>query len=119
MDDRRCRDAVTDRTLPGLDRGSTRAALLRAATFGDACLPYLVTADQVAFGRERLSALARQQGRPIPAISAYCFVRVERDGRAARNRAAEFVAARYSIPLNRADRYVVAGDASQCVERLG
>lgn len=102
--------------------GRSDAAMRRAARFGRAWMPYLYGPEQVRSSGDRVRSLATGLGRDPGAIDTVpcCFVRVEADGRRARRLATRRVSSHYRQDFSAlADRYLVAGTPSECLDRLG
>ena len=99
--------------------GRRPAALRRAARFGDAWLPYMVTPEGLAAGLATTTALAGEHGRAAPAGAVFLWSGVGRDGGAARAAALEFLAATYRQDFTGlAARYVPAGTPAEVTGRL-
>lgn len=97
--------------------GRKEAALRRVARFGAGWMPYLVTPEQVAAGRATLDRIAggSWSGRTV----LFAFTTVDRDGDRAREVAVAHVGHTYRQDFDRfAARYLVAGTARQCADRL-
>jgi alkanesulfonate monooxygenase SsuD/methylene tetrahydromethanopterin reductase-like flavin-dependent oxidoreductase (luciferase family) len=96
----------------------------RAALLADGFLPYMVTPESFAEMCRSVRELAEDGGRELPAsyaFAAYLYVCLDEDGGAARRRADEHLAWRYSEPRFTGDlagRYAVAGGAAECLEGL-
>jgi len=77
------------------------------------------TADErlVARARERLKAVAEQEGRPVPQTGLHVFVHVE-DGANGRDETAAFLRGQYQLPFEQVERYVAVGTAAEVTEHL-
>lgn len=109
------------RRIPFWVAGRRPAALRRAASWGDAWLPYLRTPEQVAEGRAAIDGYARAAGTPgwTGRTALFAFTTVDRDGDRARELAAERVGRTYRQDFSSlAAKYLVAGTPAECVARL-
>jgi len=97
----------------------------RAALLADGFLPYMITPESFAGMCRSVRELAEAGGRELPAsyaFAAYVYICLDDDDpAAARRRADEHLAWRYSEPRFTGDlagRYAVAGGAAECAEGL-
>jgi alkanesulfonate monooxygenase SsuD/methylene tetrahydromethanopterin reductase-like flavin-dependent oxidoreductase (luciferase family) len=97
----------------------------RAALLADGFLPYMITPESFAGMCRSVRELAEAGGRGLPAsyaFAAYVYVCLDdRDPAAARRRADEHLAWRYSEPrftVDLAGKYAVAGSAADCADGL-
>jgi alkanesulfonate monooxygenase SsuD/methylene tetrahydromethanopterin reductase-like flavin-dependent oxidoreductase (luciferase family) len=101
--------------------GRRPAALRRAARFGQAWMPYLVSPDQVARGSEQIQAIAAEEGEHGWAghLAPMIFITAERDGGEARaaleRRLSRIYGRDFSGP---ARAYAVAGTPAECRSAL-
>ncbi len=99
--------------------GRSRAAMRRAARFGDGWLPYMYTPERLAASLETIAAMAGDLGRAPPRAGQFIFFAVHED----RGRAVEMAAERLSRQYNQdfsqlVHRYALAGTPDDCVARL-
>lgn len=99
--------------------GGSRAALRRAARYGDAWLPAGVTAEQVSAGCKELSDLAEAEGRAVPGVGVGVFAALDADGGGMnRDTLVGMLASAFGMPTEHAERVAVGGDPSEVAARL-
>lgn len=107
--------------IPFWIAGRRKAAMRRAARFGQAWMPYLYTAQMVADSRVEIERLAQDSGATSwdGLTALHVFTTADRDGNAARRVAAERVGRTYRQDFSGArSRYLVAGTPAECVAQL-
>jgi alkanesulfonate monooxygenase SsuD/methylene tetrahydromethanopterin reductase-like flavin-dependent oxidoreductase (luciferase family) len=97
--------------------GRSDEALRRAARYADGWLGMWADERLVARARERLKAVAEQEGRPVPQTGLHVFVHVE-DGANGRDETAAFLRGQYQLPFEQVERYVAVGTAAEVTEHL-
>lgn len=107
--------------IPFWIAGRGKAAMRRAARFGQAWMPYLYTPEMVADSRAEIQRLAKDDGGASwdGLTAVHVFTTTDRDGNEARRVAAERVGRTYQQDFtgSRA-RYLVAGTPAECVARF-
>lgn len=98
--------------------GRADASLRRAARVGDGWLGIWLDAERVARSRERLAALAEEEGRPVPRIAATVFVNGGSRHEAARQEIACFLESQYRLPFAKVERYAAFGEPDDVVGRI-
>lgn len=105
--------------------GRKPPSVRRAALLGDGFLPYMVTAAAAGRSYAEIREQAAAAGRRLDldgfAFGAYVYVSYGPDRAKAARRGDDHLAWRYNQPRYRTDlggKYVVAGDADDCVEQL-
>lgn len=99
--------------------GGSRAALRRAARYGDAWLPAGVTADQVSDGHKELSDLAEAEGRVVPGVGVGVFAALDAEaGGMDRDTLVNMLASTFGMPTEQADRIAVGGNPDEVAARL-
>jgi probable F420-dependent oxidoreductase len=101
--------------------GRKPAAMQRAARFADVWMPYMYTPSQLARSTVQVREMAAELGRDPASVKSalYVYVGVHPDAAKARSDALSVLGALYQQdfePL--ADRYLVAGSAADCRQRL-
>ncbi|WIX75775.1 LLM class flavin-dependent oxidoreductase [Amycolatopsis carbonis] len=112
---------VPDHRPPVWVGGRRRAAMRRAARYGDGWLPYLVTPRQFADSLEQVRELAGENGRRPQDVrgGVYLWSTVDTDGDRARREAVSSVSELYSQDFEGyADRYLLFGTPARVRERL-
>ncbi len=109
------------RQLPVWVGGRKAAAQRRAARFGDAWLPYLISPEQLAAGLQAVRGFTEAAGRPPGTVTGavYLWGSVSERAETARQQAVDGVSEIYQqdfAPL--ADRYLLAGDPGGVAARL-
>ena len=99
---------------------SADAALKRAAKYGDAWLPYLITPEQYTTGLGRLAEYATEQGSDASSWQKSCQVYVGiHDTKAEALAAAMTTTARsYNLNEQQVERFCAIGTPAEVVERL-
>ena len=114
-------DLVPEPRIPIWVGGRAEAAQRRAARFGDARMPFVVTPDVFAAGwahvREEAERLGRDPALIRPAVQ--LWAQFDDDLAEALTTIAARIEATYRTPFERFERYTVYGDASMWTERLG
>ena len=120
VDDARL-DVVPEPRIPIWVGGRAEAAQRRAARFGDAWMPFVITPERFAEGwahvGERAGALGRDPASIVPAVQVWA--QFNDDLAEALTTIAARIEATYRVPFERFERYTVYGDTSMWVERLG
>lgn len=98
--------------------GRADGALRRAVRLADGWLGAFVSADRIPEQRGRLSEIAAECGRPVPAVGMSVFVHVDPSVRVAEDAARSFFAGLYGMDLDRVRRYCVLGDVETVTEGL-
>ncbi|OED39336.1 hypothetical protein AB833_15485 [Chromatiales bacterium (ex Bugula neritina AB1)] len=103
--------------------GRSDAAMKRAVKHGDGWQPYMYTAEQFRESVARISELASETGRVLPAEFAYTsfmYVSMHDDIQEARNRAIEQLTYRFNLPFEKiVDKYCAYGPAGKIIDELG
>lgn len=102
--------------------GRRRAAMRRAARYGDVWLPYLVDPERLATSLSEVRARAAEYGRPAEAVrgAVFCWSAVDSDPVRARRTVLAEVSHTYRQDLSGwADRYLLHGAPSQVRRRIG
>ena len=114
-------DVVPEPRIPIWVGGRSAAAQRRAARFGDAWMPFVVTPERFAEGWANVRAEAEREGRDpegiIPALQ--LWGQFDDDLAEALTTIAARIESTYRTPFERFERYTVYGDAEMWVERLG
>lgn len=97
--------------------GGSRAALRRAARYGDAWLPAGVTPEQVRDGSKELAALAEEEGRAVPAVGVGVFAALGGGGMD-RDALAAMLASAFGMSHEHAAGVVVGGSPGEVAARL-
>lgn len=104
--------------IPFWIAGRRKAAMRRAARFGQAWMPYLYTPEMLADSRAEIARLARDDGATSwdGLTAVHVFTTADRDGNEARRVAAERVGRTYQQDFTGSrSRYLVAGTPAECV----
>ncbi|MEU4672780.1 LLM class flavin-dependent oxidoreductase [Amycolatopsis sp. NPDC023774] len=112
---------VPDRRPPVWVGGRRRAAMRRAARYGDVWLPYLVTPQRLADSLKQVQELAGENGRRPEDVrgGVYLWSSVDTDGDRARREVVSSVSQLYSQDFEGyADRYLLFGTPARVRERL-
>ena len=114
-------DVVPEPAIPIWVGGRSAPAQRRAAKFGDAWMPFVITAERFAEGWANVRGEAESLGRDPDALTPALQLWGMFDDDLAV--ALETIAARieqtYRVPFDRFERYTVYGDASMWTDRLG
>jgi alkanesulfonate monooxygenase SsuD/methylene tetrahydromethanopterin reductase-like flavin-dependent oxidoreductase (luciferase family) len=113
-------DVVPDPPIPIWVGGRSARAQLRAARFGDAWMPFVITPERFAEGWARVRAEAARLGRDPDAIvpALQLWGQFDDDLAQALTTIAARIESTYRTPFERFERYTVYGDADMWVERL-
>lgn len=100
--------------------GRRRAAMRRAARYGDGWLPYVYTASQLQTGVEELRAIASQDGRDWQGtVSVLVFVAVHEDPDVAHRIGVDTMREWYGDAFEAVGlRYLVYGDPETCARKI-
>lgn len=113
-------DVVPESRIPVWVGGRSRAAQRRAARFGDAWMPFVITPERFAEGwayvREEATRLGRDASAIRPAVQ--LWAQFDDDFPSALETIAARIEATYRVPFERFERYTVYGDATMWEERL-
>ena len=113
-------DVVPDPPIPTWVGGRVPAAQRRAARFGDAWMPFVITPERFHDGwanvRAEAERLERDPASILPAVQ--LWAQFDDDFAEALTTIAARIEATYRVPFGRFERYTVYGDASQWIERL-
>ncbi len=114
-------DLVPEPRIPIWVGGRAPAAQRRAARFGDAWMPFVITPERFAEGWANVRTEAERLGRDpdaiVPAVQLWC--QFDDDLAEALTTIAARIESTYRTPFERFERYTVYGDADMWVERLG
>ena len=114
-------DMVPNPKIPVWVGGRSAPAQRRAARFGDAWMPFVITPERFAEGwanvRARAEALDRDPDALIPALQLWC--QFDDDITVALPSIAARIESTYRTPFDRFERYTVYGDAQMWTDRLG
>lgn len=114
-------DVVPDPAIPIWVGGRVPAAQRRAARFGDAWIPFVITPERFHEGwatvREEAERLDRDPDSILPAVQ--LWAQFDDDFAEALTTIAARIEATYRVPFERFERYTVYGDASRWAEGLG
>ena len=114
-------DLVPEPRIPIWVGGRAGPAQRRAARFGDAWMPFVITPERFAEGwanvRAEAERLHRDPGTIVPAVQLWC--QFDDDLAEALTTIAARIESTYRTPFERFERYTVYGDADMWVERLG
>jgi probable F420-dependent oxidoreductase len=114
-------DVVPEPRIPIWVGGRSAPAQRRAARFGDAWMPFVITPERFAEGwtnvRSGAEALDRDPSAIVPALQLWCMY--DADLAVALPTIAERIESTYRTPFERFEQYTVYGDASMWLERLG
>ena len=114
-------DLVPDPAIPIWVRGRSAPAQRRAARFGDAWMPFVITPERFAEGwanvRGQAEMLARDPDALTPALQLWGMF--DDDLTVALETIAARIEQTYRVPFDRFERYTVYGDASMWADRLG
>lgn len=113
-------DLVPEPRIPVWVGGRSRAAQRRAARFGDAWMPFVITPEALAEGLARVRTLAEQAGRDPASIrpALQLWGQFDDDLAEALGTIAARIESTYRTPFDRFERYTVYGDASMWRARL-
>ncbi|MEZ4502682.1 MAG: TIGR03619 family F420-dependent LLM class oxidoreductase [Dehalococcoidia bacterium] len=119
VDDARL-DLVPEPRIPIWVGGRAEAAQRRAARFGDAWMPFVISPERFAEGwanvRSQAAALDRDPSMLVPGVQ--LWVQFDDDLAEALTTIAARIESTYRVPFDRFERYTAYGDASMFVERL-
>ncbi len=114
-------DLVPEPRIPVWVGGRAPAAQRRAARYGDAWMPFVITPERFAEGwanvRGQAAALGRDPDAIRPALQ--LWAQFDDDIAEALPTIAARIESTYRVPFERFERYTVYGDAGMWVERLG
>jgi alkanesulfonate monooxygenase SsuD/methylene tetrahydromethanopterin reductase-like flavin-dependent oxidoreductase (luciferase family) len=114
-------DVVPKPRIPIWVGGRSAPAQRRAARFGDAWMPFVITPQRFAEGwanvRSRAEALDRDASTIVPALQLWCMY--DDDLTVALPTIAERIESTYRTPFDRFEQYAVYGDAAMWLDRLG
>jgi len=114
-------DVVPDPPIPIWVGGRVPAAQRRAARFGDAWMPFVITPERFREGwttvRDEAERLGRDPDSMLPAVQLWS--QFDDDFAEALTTIAARIEATYRVPFERFERYTVYGDASRWIEGLG
>lgn len=114
-------DVVPEPRIPIWVGGRSAPAQRRAARFGDAWMPFVITPERFAEGwssvRSQAEALGRDPSTITPALQLWCMY--DDDLTVALPTIAERIESTYRTPFERFEQYTVYGDAAMWLERLG
>ncbi|GMU41123.1 MAG: hypothetical protein AMXMBFR23_19890 [Chloroflexota bacterium] len=114
-------DLVPEPRIPVWVGGRAPAAQRRAARYGDAWMPFVITPERFAEGwanvREQAAALGRDPDAIRPALQ--LWGQFDDDLAEALPTIAARIESTYRVPFDRFERYTVYGDAGMWMERLG
>ncbi|MDA0269953.1 MAG: TIGR03619 family F420-dependent LLM class oxidoreductase [Chloroflexi bacterium] len=114
-------DLVPEPRIPVWVGGRAPAAQRRAAQYGDAWMPFVITPERFAEGwanvRTRAEALGRDPDALVPALQ--LWGQFDDDLAEALPTIAARIEATYRVPFDRFERYTVYGDAEMWAARLG
>jgi probable F420-dependent oxidoreductase len=102
--------------------GRSEAAMRRAGELGDGYFPYLFSPEKFHEGWSKTREFAEKAGRDPAALTPaiYQFICLADTYGEAKTAAAADLSRRYNQPFEKiVDRYVVMGNAADCVKRLG
>jgi len=113
-------DLVPEPRIPVWVGGRSRAAQRRAARFGDAWMPFVITPEAFAEGWTHVRARAEASGRDPEAIcpALQLWGQFDDDLAEALGTIAARIESTYRTPFDRFERYTVYGDASMWTARL-
>jgi probable F420-dependent oxidoreductase len=113
-------DLVPEPRIPIWVGGRARAAQRRAARFGDAWMPFVITPEAFAEGWARVQQEAERLGRDPASIrpAVQLWGQFDDDLAEALTTIAARIESTYRTPFERFERYTVYGDASMWAERL-
>jgi probable F420-dependent oxidoreductase len=113
-------DVVPEPAIPLWVGGRSEAAQHRAARFGDAWMPFVISPERFSEGWARVREAAERRGRDPDAIvpAVQLWGQCDDDLAEALGTIAARIEATYRTPFDRFERYTVYGDASMWVERL-
>lgn len=119
VDDARL-DVVPDPPIPIWVGGRSERAQQRAARFGDAWMPFVISPERFAEGWANVRAEATRLGRDADAIvpAVQLWGQFDDDLAEALTTIAARIESTYRTPFERFERYTVYGDAEMWVERL-
>ena len=114
-------DVVPEPRIPIWVGGRSAPAQRRAARFGDAWVPFVITPERFAEGwahvRSRAEALDRDPSKITPALQLWCMF--DDDLAVALPTIAERIESTYGTPFDRFEQYTVYGDTTMWLDRLG
>jgi probable F420-dependent oxidoreductase len=114
-------DVVPEPAIPVWVGGRSAPAQRRAARFGDAWMPFVITPERFAEGwanvRDRAGSFDRDPDALTPALQLWGMF--DDDLATALETIAARIEQTYRVPFERFERYTVYGDASMWMERLG
>jgi probable F420-dependent oxidoreductase len=101
--------------------GRKRAAMRRAARYGDVWLPYLVTPERLASGMAVVRELATEFGRESDAVrgAVYCWTAVDTESTRARRAVVTAVGEMYRQDFTGLTDYLLYGTPSEVARRVG
>ncbi len=101
--------------------GRSKAAMRRAARFGQGWMGYMNNPQQAREARQTLDEMAPKYGREPSDIDATVLmnITIAKDYETAKTIAAEELTCRYNMPFDKlVDRYCLLGTPEQCMEKL-
>ncbi len=101
--------------------GRSKAAMRRAARFGQGWMGYMNNPQQAREARQTLDEMAPQYGRRPSDIDATVLMNmaIAKDYETAKRMASEELSCRYNMPFDKlVDRYCLLGTTEQCMEKL-
>lgn len=114
-------DVVPKPRIPVWVGGRSAAAQRRAARFGDAWMPFVITPERFAEGWANVRSLAEANDREpaaiVPALQLWCMY--DDDLTVSLPTIAERIESTYGTPFERFEQYTVYGDAEMWLDRLG
>jgi probable F420-dependent oxidoreductase len=114
-------DLVPAPAIPVWVGGRSAPAQRRAARFGDAWMPFVITPERFARGwanvRSQAESLDRDPDALTPALQLWC--QFDDDIAVALPSIAARIESTYRTPFERFERYTVYGDAGMWIDRLG
>lgn len=97
--------------------GRSEAALRRSVLHGDGWLSVWSSPRRIREARERLAAIAEEEGRPAPRIGLVSFFNLGPTERA-REEGRAFVEGQYALPFERMEKWFLAGEVEAVANRL-
>lgn len=113
-------EPVQSPRLPLWVAGRKAAAVRRAARFADVWMPYMYTPEQLADGAARIERTSQDLGLGPwrGRLAVYLHTTVYPDSERARRVAIEAVGAGYNQDFAKLGRYLLAGTAEECAEKV-